>query len=115
MTSIRALSKVLRALGFAAFYLREVLLANLQVAREVVRPRFRMRPAIVAVPLEARTPAEIILLANLITMTPGTLSVDLSTDRSVLYVHALFPGGDAEAFRRSLRERLERRVLEVLR
>ena len=73
-------------------------------------------PGVVAIPLDARTDAEIVLLANLITLTPGSVSLDLSEDRRVLYVHAMYiDGGDVEAYRRSVKEGLERRVLELLR
>jgi multicomponent Na+:H+ antiporter subunit E len=73
-------------------------------------------PGVVAIPLDARTDAEITLLANLITLTPGSVTLDLSEDRSVLYVHAMYiDGGDVEAYRRSVKEGLERRVLELLR
>ena len=73
-------------------------------------------PGVVAIPLDARTDAEIALLANLITLTPGSVSLDLSEDRRVLYVHAMYiDGGDVEAYRRSVKQGLERRVLELLR
>jgi multicomponent Na+:H+ antiporter subunit E len=73
-------------------------------------------PGVVAIPLDARTDAEITLLANLITLTPGSVSLDISEDRRVLYVHAMYiDGGDVEAYRRSVKEGLERRVLELLR
>ncbi len=73
-------------------------------------------PGVVAIPLDARTDVEIALLANLITLTPGSVSLDLSEDRRVLYVHAMYiDGGDVEAYRRSVKDGLERRVLELLR
>lgn len=73
-------------------------------------------PGVVAIPLDARTDVEIALLANLITLTPGSVTLDLSEDRRVLYVHAMYiDGGDVEAYRRSIKEGLERRVLELLR
>ena len=73
-------------------------------------------PGVVAIPLDARTDVEITLLANLITLTPGSVSLDLSEDRRVLYVHAMYiVGGDVDAYRRAVKEGLERRVLELLR
>ena len=73
-------------------------------------------PGVVAIPLDARTDAEIALLANLITLTPGSVTLDISEDRRVLYVHAMYiDGGDVEAYRKSVKEGLERRVLELLR
>jgi multicomponent Na+:H+ antiporter subunit E len=106
--------RVGKVLGFAAFYVGEIFKANLRVAADVVTPRHRSRPGVVAVPLDARTDAEITVLANLLTMTPGSLSIDVSDDRRVLYVHAMFIE-DAEEFRRDVKQNFERRVLEMLR
>jgi multicomponent Na+:H+ antiporter subunit E len=103
-----------RLIAFIGFYLRELALANLRVAYDVVTPTHHMHPGIVAVPLEARTDAEITLLANLLTMTPGTLSLDVSDDRTTLYVHGMFVG-DHDEFRREIKDGFERRVLELLR
>ena len=108
--------KVPRVLLFAMFYVRALFMANLRVAYDVVTPRHYMRPGVVAIPLQARTDVEITLLANLITLTPGTLSLDISPDRKVLYLHTMYiDGDDFDAVRRDIHENFERRVLEVLR
>ncbi len=99
---------------FAGFYTLEVVRSNLRVAIDVVTPVSRAQPGVVAVPLDATTDAEITLLANLITMTPGSLSVDVSDDRSVIYVHSMFIG-DPDAFRKTIKDDFERRVLELMR
>lgn len=101
--------------SLAAYFVWELILANLRVAAAVLGPRTRLSPAVVAVPLDARTDTEITLFANLITLTPGTLSVDVSADRRVLYVHTIAFEGDLEATRRELKDGFERRVLEALR
>jgi multicomponent Na+:H+ antiporter subunit E len=88
--------------------------ANLRVAYDVVTPRHRMHPGVVAIPLDASSSIEITLLANLITMTPGSLSLDVSDDRSVLYVHSMFMS-DPAAYREMIKRDFERRVLELLR
>jgi multicomponent Na+:H+ antiporter subunit E len=88
--------------------------SNLRVAYDVITPGSRARPGIVAVPLDARTDVEITLLSNLITMTPGSLAVDVSDDRSVMYVHSMYVE-DPDELRRAIKEDLERRVLELLR
>lgn len=83
--------------------------------RAPLAPESYLCPGVIAVPLDARTDLEITLLANLITLTPGSVSLDLSPDKRVLYVHAMYiDGGDIEAYRRSIKEGLERRVLELL-
>lgn len=102
------------ALIFVAYFLWEVLLANLRVAWDVVTPQKLRKPAIVAVPLDARTDLEITVLANLVTLTPGSLTVDVSDDRTTLYVHAMFVD-DPDKFRREIKEQFEHWVLKLLR
>ncbi|WP_283639331.1 Na+/H+ antiporter subunit E [Mesonia mobilis] len=103
-----------KLIAFIFFFLWELLKANLQVAYDVVTPKFYMTPGIVRVPLEAETNLEITLLANLITLTPGTLSIDVSDDRKVLYVHAMYLS-DKQAFIDDIKNGFEKRLLEILR
>lgn len=110
----RYFAKLRAAVAFVLFFLWELTRANLKVAFDILTPRHRMKPGVIAIPLDVRTDAEITLLANLITLTPGTLSLDVSTDRKVLYVHAMYID-DVESERRQIKEGLERRVLELLR
>ena len=77
-------------ISFIFYFLYELVKANIQVAADVVTPKFYMQPGIIKYPLEAKTDLEITLLANVITLTPGTLSLDVSKDRKVLYIHAMY-------------------------
>lgn len=106
--------KVPQVIRFVLFFLRELLVANLRVAYEVISPGLRSRPGIIAIPLDVRTDFEITLLANLITLTPGTLSLDISPDRRVLYVHTMY-ADDVKKFRDSIKKGFEKRVEELLR
>lgn len=106
--------KLRQVLGLALFFIYELIKANIRVAFDVLTPGFRMRPAFVAVPLDARTDAEIALLANLISLTPGTISLDVSTDKSTLYIHAMYVD-DPEDVRREIKNGFEKRVLQVMR
>jgi multicomponent Na+:H+ antiporter subunit E len=110
----RYFGKILRALRFVAFFVYELVLANLRVAWDVLTPRTYRRPGVVAVPLEDASDTEITVLANFVTLTPGTLSLDVSEDRGCLYVHAMFVE-DPERLRTEVKEGFERRVLELLR
>jgi multicomponent Na+:H+ antiporter subunit E len=107
-------TRMIKVISFVGFYLRELVMANVRVAADVVTPQHLARPAVVAVPLDAQTDAEITVLANLMTMTPGTLTLDVSDDRRVLYIHAMFVE-DPERFRRQVKDNFERRVLEMMR
>ena len=112
VTFIAYIPRFFRFVGLLFFFLWELLLANLRVAREVLTPGYQMRSAIVAIPLDAESDLEITVLANLITLTPGTLSLDVSTDRKILYIHAMHVH-DVEKFRNDIKDRMERRVMEV--
>jgi len=110
----RYFRRVPKTLGLLAFFLVELVYSNLQVLWEVITPGQISRPGIVGVPLTASSELEILLVANLISLTPGTLSIDLSDDRRTLYVHVMFLD-DPDRFRESIKKGLERRVLEVTR
>ena len=106
--------RLARLPGFLLFFLKELMVANLKVAAAVLAPAGRLRPAIVAVPLTLDRDAEIALLANLITLTPGTLSLHVSEDRRTLYVHAMATESP-DALRLEIQGGFERRILEVFR
>jgi multicomponent Na+:H+ antiporter subunit E len=106
--------KAPQAIGFALFFIKELIISNVRVAHDIVTPKSHMRPAIVAVPLDVTSDEEITMLANVVTLTPGTLSLDVSPDRRTLYVHGMFVD-DPEDFRREIKDGFELRVRELLR
>jgi multicomponent Na+:H+ antiporter subunit E len=106
--------KVWQAVTFAFFFVKELVLANLRVAHDVVTPTHHMRPGVLAIPLDARTNAEITLFANVITLTPGSMTLDVSEDRTMLYVHVMYID-DIEAIKRRIKDGFERRAVELLR
>lgn len=89
-------------------------MANLKVAYDIITPHYYMRPTVIAIPLKAKSDLEITLLANIITLTPGTLSIDVSKDRKVLYIHALYvKDNDVARIKKSIQYNIERRLLEL--
>lgn len=103
-----------KVIGFIFYFLYELIRANLQVAYEVMTPHYNMTPGIVKYPLDAETDLEISFLANLITLTPGTLSLDVSNDKKVLYIHTMYIK-DRESFVSGIKNGFEKRLLEILR
>ena len=97
-----------------AYFIWELALSNLRLAHDILTPCHRMRSGVVGVPLSARSDAEITLLASMVSLTPGTLSLDLSSDRKTLFVHAMYIS-DVEQFRRRIKSGLELRILQALR
>lgn len=102
----------IRLLGAFAW---ELLISNILVAREVLSRRPLLHRAILEVPLEPDTDSEVATLANLVTLTPGTLSLHVSRDHRSLFIHSLLASEEREASIREGVKALERRVREAMR
>lgn len=105
--------KVPKVISFFFYFNRELVKSNLKVAYDVLTRTHYMKPGVIAFPLEARRDGEISIVANLISLTPGTLSLDVSSDRSVLYIHVMYLTDEAQVVR-DIKD-LERRILEIIR
>jgi len=102
---------ILRLVGV---FLYELLLSGISVVRMVFDPKLRFRSGILAIPLDdADTDFEITLFANLISLTPGTLSLDVSDDRRTLYVHAM-DASDPEEAKADMKRAFERNIAEAM-
>lgn len=101
-----------RVISFIFFFLYELFKANIEVAYEVITPKLNMTPGIIKVPLDVQTDLEITFLANLISLTPGTLSLDVSEDRKVLYVHSMYIK-DRESFIFGIKNGFEKRIMDI--
>ncbi len=104
--------QVLRILSLLWLFLVELAKSAWRVAVLATRPKLDLHPGIFAYPLRVTGDFQIGLLANLITLTPGTLSVDVSDDRRILYVHAV-DLGDVEAARRDIADGFEQKIMEA--
>jgi len=99
---------------FLFYFIKELIKANLIVGYDIITPKDYMQPAILAIPLDAKTDIEITLLANFITLTPGTLSLDISDDRKTLYIHAMYVD-NPDKFKLEIKNGIEKKLLEALR
>lgn len=107
-------SKVFKILHLVGYFIWQLIVSNLRVLWDVVTPTHISKPGIIGVPLDAKSDFEIMLVANLVSLTPGTLSLDVSSDRTILYVHVMFLD-DVEATRLQIKEGIEKKVLEAIR
>lgn len=108
--------KIPKLMNLIVFFTKELILANIRVAYDVLTPTTLMRPCIIALPLSAKTDYEITILANMISLTPGTLSLDLSEDRKFLFVHAIyFKEVDIQDIKMSIKNGFEKKLLEIMR
>ena len=100
-------------LSYICLVIYDIIVANIQVAWIILtKTNDQMSPAWVEVPLELRTPEAITLLAGTITLTPGTVSADLSNEGQSLLVHAL-DAPDPDAVRDEIKRRYEARLMEI--
>ena len=107
-------SKGPRAVGLLLFFLWELWVSSLQVARDVLtRGKYR-KPGFIAVPLDVETDVEITMLAILVTLTPGTIVLEVADDRRAMFVHIMFLE-NPEKSAASIKDGFERRILELLR
>ncbi len=106
--------KVREVVYFLGYFVWALGKANVQMAAYTLSPLSRIKPGIVAVPVQEMSDFEITTLANLITLTPGTLTLDVSPDRRTLYVHVM-DASDAERIREEIKSGFEEKLLAVLR
>ncbi|MDP3415094.1 Na+/H+ antiporter subunit E [Falsiroseomonas sp.] len=107
------MKRALAWIRVAVTFIVELGKSTIAVVRAVLGPTERLRPAILAVPLDIRSSAGKVLFANMVTLTPGTTSLDISPDGRILYVHVL-DAPDRDAAIADMKATLESRVREVL-
>ena len=105
--------RVGKMLSYSLIVVWDIIVANIQVAWIILtKSNAKMKPAWVEVPLDLRQPEAITILAGTITLTPGTVSADLSNEGQSLLVHAL-DAPDPNAVRDEIKDRYERRLKEI--
>jgi multicomponent Na+:H+ antiporter subunit E len=105
--------RLLRFFELLAFYLKEIVISNMRIAHDVLTPRHRMKPGILAVDVSDLNERQLAAMANLITMTPGTLGMYVSKDLGKLYIHSMYMDKDAEAMGEDLANDYGKRVRNV--
>lgn len=103
--------KTFRILAFAVLYIADLIKANILIAREILSPNPKLKPGIISVELDVKSDQQILALANLISMTPGSLTMDISQDRKYLFIHEMYLE-DIEQSRKMIKQKLESRILK---
>lgn len=106
--------RVPKILLFILFFFYDMIRANIDVAKEILMPKHKMSPGIVAFEHRLKTDFEITMLANVIALTPGTMVLKISDDRKYIYIHSLYLK-DKEKFIERLRNGLESKLIEIIR
>ncbi|MBM7569586.1 Na+/H+ antiporter subunit E [Aquibacillus albus] len=108
---MKRVGKVFRLI---VLFIKELILSNINIIKLVFNRKQDFEPGILALPTDLKSNWEITLLANLITLTPGTLTVAVSDDHSILYIHAV-DIGDVEETISSIKNTFEKAIMEVTR
>ncbi len=109
----RYFNRVPKSIWFFLYFLYEMISANIQVAFDVITPKYFFNPGIVRFPLEASSDLEINLLSVFIALTPGTVVLDVSDDKKSIYVHVMYLKSKEDFIARI--QYAERKLLEILR
>jgi multicomponent Na+:H+ antiporter subunit E len=104
--------RLIRLLFFIAFYFKELVVSSTLLAWDIARPRKTFTHGIVAIDIELKKSSAVIALVNLVSMTPGSLSVYLTPDRKRLFIHAMYLE-DPEGFKRKIKSSFERRIKQI--
>lgn len=105
--------RMVEFIAFLGFYVMDILKSNIRVAHDVLTPTHLMEPGIVRMDISGMTERQILMTANLITMTPGTLGLTVSDDHQWLYIHVMYVDGTPEEFVQGLEQDYGRRVRNV--
>jgi len=103
--------RVFAFIRYVFIFLREMLLANITVVKQVLSPTLKIRPGFISVPMTVRGDFEVTVYANSMTLTPGTIAVHIPEDRHAIVLHAMDIGDDADAIRQSCTQVLEKNIL----
>jgi len=114
LSDTRYFGKLVQFVRLTAFVVYELVLSSLRIAWDVVTPTAFRHPGVVAVPLDAESDLEVALVANLVTLTPGTMSLEVLGSPRVLYVHSMVAERPDEV-RATIKARVEAPILELLR
>ena len=107
------LRRINRSIVLLLYYLKEMVKANGQLARDILSPRLRIQPGIVKVHIHTKSDTQTLLLFNLITMTPGSFCLDVSKDLKSFYVHGLHVKNHDD-FEKQITEGIEKQMMEVV-
>lgn len=108
------ISRLWAFIKLTLLFFKELLLSNISVLRVVLRPKLDIQPMIFALPTDLEHDWEITLLSSLITLTPGTIVLNVSDDQRILYIHAIDVDDVAEAID-SIKNSFEKAIKEVSR
>jgi len=104
--------RIFRLIIFVLTYLFQLTKANILIAKEILSLHPKLKPGIIKLELDVKKDFEILSMVNLISMTPGSLCVDISEDKKYIYVHEMYID-DVDEMKLKIKNSLEKRILEL--
>ncbi len=104
--------RILLITSFLIFYVRELFVSSIMLARDIFRRRQAYNHGIVKIEIELKSDLALLAFINLLSMTPGSLSLDLSPDKRFIYVHTMYLE-DVDRFKRDLKIKFEQRIKAI--
>lgn len=104
--------RVFAAFKLIALFIKELIMSNIDVVKVLLSPKFDIEPGIIEVPTQLKSDWELTLLASLISLTPGTLSMDFSEDKKSIFVHSIHVP-NKEQMIREIHDTFEKAIMEV--
>lgn len=104
--------RLLKGVKLFLIFLKELVVACMQVLYQVVQPQLQIKPGIIRMEIDLPTDFQVTLLANMITLTPGTMTMGVTPDNRALYIHVLNVD-DADQVRVGIKKSFEDNIREV--
>jgi len=104
--------RIWKSFVLIVYFLYELIKANIIVTIEILTPNFYMQPAVIAYPLELKTDFQISILTNFLTLTPGSLTLDVSSDKKTLFIHSMYVK-NADEFINAVKNKIEKKILDI--
>lgn len=101
-----------KLISFLLFYLKEVVSSNLKVSYDILTKRHQMTPGFIIIPVNGLNNRQLLILSNLLTMTPGSVTMDISKEKEELYLHVMYLN-NVDEFRQAIVNKYVKRVQEV--
>lgn len=91
---MKVLKRIYYTFEFLLFYLYKLVQSNIIIAWDILTPKLYTNPAFIEVPLILKSNLGLLMFSNLLSMTPGTLSIDISEDKKTMLIHAMYYSSD---------------------
>jgi len=108
---MKVIRKIYATFDFFIYYLVKLVIANVYIAYDIVTPKMHTRPGFLRIPLTIESHPGLLLFSNLLSMTPGILTIEISGDRNTMLVHVLYSQNEKKLVREI--EKIQEKVKRI--